>query len=453
MSRQAIVTIKDKQWQAYLATTYAELTTGLRGLPSISPDTGMLFVLPENQVVAVTTQGLLFPIDIVFIANNTVIDVASNIQPEYEVTEETPCDMFLEVNDGDAQGIESGDDVSIVIAQQSGFDWSSITSFAIPLVLLGFVSGMVGGLARLMIGGSDPRYYRLAPGATGLDVVRLEKTSPKKRLYDVFSVIREQSGLSAAEIQLWLETERPTELQIVKEALFILESEGLIEAIPESELREIREAVRHGSYIIVTNLDTGETKQYYNVNPPDSPEVASAILFLKPLLEERWGRNLRFEVKPAAEPKGTCYQDAWRFLIKEEEGHLVHGTVFSQGKRIKHAWVETETGYIWDPQTGKYYTTRGFNDAAAPEVEHRYNAEEAAIMAARTNNFGPWTDEERRQFLEKKTHHSIPSDELKRIADKYGWWAAKLAEAVCPHNDVACTEREAKRLTEARLAR
>jgi len=47
-----------------------------------------------------------------------------------------------------------------------------------------------------------------------------------------------------------------------------------------------------------------------------------------------------------------------------------------------------------------------------------------------------------------QTHHSIPRDELKRIAVKYGWWAARQAEALCPHNDVGCVEREAKRLYE-----
>ena len=108
-------------------------------------------------------------------------------------------------------------------------------------------------------------------------------------------------------------------------------------------------------------------------------------------------------------PVGTCYQDAWRFLIKEGEGYLVHGTVFSQGKRIKHAWVETETGYIWEPQTGKYYTTRGFNDLAAPQVEQRYTAEKAAIMAARTKSFGPWTYEERTHFLTKKMPPEMPA--------------------------------------------
>jgi DNA-directed RNA polymerase subunit RPC12/RpoP len=46
------------------------------------------------------------------------------------------------------------------------------------------------------------------------------------------------------------------------------------------------------------------------------------------------------------------------------------------------------------------------------------------------------------------TVRSIPRDELKRIAGKYGWWAARQAEALCPHNDVVCVEREAKRLLE-----
>ncbi len=50
--------------------------------------------------------------------------------------------------------------------------------------------------------------------------------------------------------------------------------------------------------------------------------------------------------------------------------------------------------------------------------------------------------------LSPQTHHSIPRNELKRIAEKYGWWAARQAEALCPHNDVACVEREAKRLYE-----
>jgi len=45
-------------------------------------------------------------------------------------------------------------------------------------------------------------------------------------------------------------------------------------------------------------------------------------------------------------------------------------------------------------------------------------------------------------------HHSIPWEDKERLIEKYGLWAVNRAEAVCPHNDVACVEREAKRLIE-----
>lgn len=99
------------------------------------------------------------------------------------------------------------------------------------------------------------------------------------------------------------------------------------------------------------------------------------------------------------EVKGTCYEDTWRFLIKEGEGELIHGTVLSEGRRIGHAWVELSTGYIWEPQTGNYFTKEGFQIAADPEEEHRYTIEQAAIMLTRVGKHGPWTDDERVKWL------------------------------------------------------
>ena len=45
-------------------------------------------------------------------------------------------------------------------------------------------------------------------------------------------------------------------------------------------------------------------------------------------------------------------------------------------------------------------------------------------------------------------HHSIPWEAKQSLIEKYGLWAVNRAEAFCPHNDVACVEREAKRLVE-----
>lgn len=44
--------------------------------------------------------------------------------------------------------------------------------------------------------------------------------------------------------------------------------------------------------------------------------------------------------------------------------------------------------------------------------------------------------------------HSIPVQERRRLEQVYGVWAVRQAEAFCPQKDVACVEREAKRLFE-----
>ncbi len=156
MSGQAVISINDNQWSVSLATTYAELATGLSGLSSIPAGTGMLFILPERQVVTVDTSQMLFPIDIIFIKDDAVLSIAGDIPPGYLVTEETPCDMFLEVNAGEADLIEIGDAVDVTVIQEPGFDLSSAISFAIPLAVLGFVCAMVGGMAGLVGGSSSP---------------------------------------------------------------------------------------------------------------------------------------------------------------------------------------------------------------------------------------------------------------------------------------------------------
>jgi hypothetical protein len=45
-------------------------------------------------------------------------------------------------------------------------------------------------------------------------------------------------------------------------------------------------------------------------------------------------------------------------------------------------------------------------------------------------------------------HHSIPWEAKQPLIERYGLWAVNRAEAFCPENDVACVEREAKRLVE-----
>lgn len=161
MPGTAIVTINENEWQVSIASTYSELTTGLRGVSALAAGTGMLFILPAAQAVSVDTTGMNFSLDIIFIANNVVIDVARNVEPGYLVTEETPCDSFLEVNAGEAVDVEVGDTVNVEMVAAGAFDFSSIMSFAIPLVLLGFVCAMAGGMASFMGSSSSSEVRRL----------------------------------------------------------------------------------------------------------------------------------------------------------------------------------------------------------------------------------------------------------------------------------------------------
>lgn len=48
---------------------------------------------------------------------------------------------------------------------------------------------------------------------------------------------------------------------------------------------------------------------------------------------------------------------------------------------------------------------------------------------------------------------SISPDKRLELEEKYGRWAVVTAIGVCPHDDLRCIEREAKRLYESRVYR
>jgi hypothetical protein len=47
----------------------------------------------------------------------------------------------------------------------------------------------------------------------------------------------------------------------------------------------------------------------------------------------------------------------------------------------------------------------------------------------------------------------IPYEKRLELEGKYGHWAVETAIGVCPHDDIRCIEREAKRLYESRVLR
>jgi len=144
MPGQAVVSIKDKQWSVSVASTYAELVIGLGGVESIPAGTGMLFDLgSDHSFIQIDMTRILFPLDIIFI-NSTrgVVGVLRNVQPgetdvRFEAITTPGARCFLEVNAGEAEGIEYGDDVVIQgLAQAAQLDISSLTNFMLIAVVL-----------------------------------------------------------------------------------------------------------------------------------------------------------------------------------------------------------------------------------------------------------------------------------------------------------------------------
>ncbi len=101
--------------------------------------------------------------------------------------------------------------------------------------------------------------------------------------------------------------------------------------------------------------------------------------------------------KVKVQKQGLCYRDAWRYQVAHPDTILVHGTVHNaDGTAIKHAWVEIpiEGGVeIFEPQTGQIMTQEHFA-LSRPIEDHRYTAEEAAIMALRNKAHGAWESPE-----------------------------------------------------------
>ncbi len=161
MPGTAVVTINDNQWSVNVANTTTELIQGLSGVASIPVGTGMLFILPSAQVVTVNTFQMLFPIDIIFIKDNAILSIAGNIQPGYEVSEATPCDSFLEVNAYEAALVEVGDEVVLTdyVTTTNGFDFGSLITSILPLLVLAFVFPMLTGMTK-GVTGSSPKHPR-----------------------------------------------------------------------------------------------------------------------------------------------------------------------------------------------------------------------------------------------------------------------------------------------------
>ncbi len=87
-----------------LADTHAERVQGLSGHEPLADDEGMLFLFEMKEIQGFWMKDMLFPIDIIWIDDDTVVGFQQNAQPENPAKtiyySPVPMDRVLEVQAG-----------------------------------------------------------------------------------------------------------------------------------------------------------------------------------------------------------------------------------------------------------------------------------------------------------------------------------------------------------------
>ncbi len=104
-----------------LATTEAQKMQGLSGRQKMAKNSGMMFVYDDPQAYMFWMKDMMFPLDFVWIKDETVVDLHENVpQPTGEnniarVSPKAPINKVLEINKGLIKecGIKRGDQVKI----------------------------------------------------------------------------------------------------------------------------------------------------------------------------------------------------------------------------------------------------------------------------------------------------------------------------------------------------
>ena len=112
--------INNKLIKAEVVSSPMKQYLGLSGRESLCPDCGMLFSFSDVDEREFVMRNMNFPLDIVFINKNKIVNIAANLPPEGTNTQNIyssngPADNVLEINGGRAKqyGINVGDTVNI----------------------------------------------------------------------------------------------------------------------------------------------------------------------------------------------------------------------------------------------------------------------------------------------------------------------------------------------------
>lgn len=116
--------INNKTYKLIPAKTDAEKIKGLSGRDSLAKDTGMLFVFSDKGIYPFWMKNMKFPIDIIFINDNKIVDLFENAQvptlgqtdadlKRYKSSENANYVLELNAHEITMQKMKKGDNVEL----------------------------------------------------------------------------------------------------------------------------------------------------------------------------------------------------------------------------------------------------------------------------------------------------------------------------------------------------
>ena len=160
MASYGTVTITPDVWTITYLTNPVDLANGLSGIPSLAAGYAVIFDMGRTGNIQVTTMNMLFNLDIVFLnADHNVTEVWRNVAPGQILETEYPAAYFIEMNAGEASGIEVGDTAIVNTTSSDPTDdpithgASTLSAQWVQFLLLGLAAlPAVIGIGKEMVG-------------------------------------------------------------------------------------------------------------------------------------------------------------------------------------------------------------------------------------------------------------------------------------------------------------
>ena len=112
---QALLTDDGRLFRLEVSDTAAERALGLGRRDALCPDCGMLFLFESPGEYGFWMKDMRFPIDIVWLSGDRVVHIERSVPADSEETylPGTEADRVIELNAGQAAGLEAGEIVRI----------------------------------------------------------------------------------------------------------------------------------------------------------------------------------------------------------------------------------------------------------------------------------------------------------------------------------------------------